>query len=130
MQLQEVIPGMQSRYLNQKVTLRRSGAPLLYAYDADSFMRRLQGMHVIPPLGATDALIVRPCKAVHTFMLKQAIEVVFMDREGLILKIQSLEPGSVGYCWQASVALEVAQGTVVRLGLKVGHVLTADTGRW
>lgn len=130
MLLQEVIPAIQSRYLANKVTLRRTGAPLLYAYDAHSFIRRLQGMYGLPPLRATDGLLLRPCKAVHTLWLKQSIEVIFMDRHGLILKITELRPGKIACCWRAAVALEVAAGTVDRLSLKIGHVFKPDTGRW
>ena len=56
-----------NNYLQDKVTLRRLSAPLLYAYDACTFFRRLRGLHGVPPLGPTDALIIRPCMAIHTF---------------------------------------------------------------
>jgi len=119
-----------ARFSSQRVTLYRASAPLLYAYDAYSFGRRLLGMHGLPPLGVTDALIIRPCKAIHTFRLKQVLEVVFVDRQGVIVKIVSVAPGKTAFCLRAALAVEVAEGTVERLSLKVGQVFTPDSGRW
>lgn len=119
-----------SAFLANKVTLRRLGAPLLYAYDAHSFIRRLRGIHAVPKLGATDALIIRPCRAIHTFGVKQTIDVVFMDRSGIILKLQTVKPNEVMTCWNAVVCLEMAQGTAERIRLGVGQQLVPSQGRW
>lgn len=122
--------GISSSFLTEKVTLRRLGAPLLYAYDAHSFARRLRGIHGVPTLGATDALIIRPCRAIHTFGVKQTIDVVFMNRYGVILKMQSVKPCEVMTCWNAVVALEMAEGTAARIGLGLGQTLVPSQGRW
>jgi len=119
-----------SDYLNNKLTLRRLGAPLLYAYDAHSFIRRLRGMHGVPTLGATDALIIRPCRAIHTFGVNETIDVAFMNRQGIILKLQTVEPREVLMCWNACVALEMAHGTASRIGLAPGQQLIPDAGKW
>jgi len=117
-------------YLENKVTLRRLTAPLLYAYDACTFLRRLRGLHGVPPLGPTDALIIRPCMAIHTFGLKERIDVVFMNRYGVILKLKTIEPRRVSLCWKASVVVEVADGTASRIGLGVGQTFVPSHGRW
>lgn len=119
-----------SRYLSDKVTLRRLGAPLLYAYDACTFLRRLRGLHAVPPLGLTDALIIRPCKAIHTYGLDRTIDVIFMDRSGKILKVDSIAPQKLMFCWRASVAVEMRHGTAARLGLKVGQRFLPCKGWW
>ena len=86
MSLSRVLADKDARYLEQKVTLCRLGAPLLYAYDASTFIRRLKGLHGVPPLGLTDALILRPCKAIHTVGLDKPVDIIFLDRRGIILK--------------------------------------------
>jgi len=117
-------------YLNNKLTLCRLGAPLLYAYDAHSFIRRLRGIHGVPALGPTDALIIRPCRAIHTFGVDETIDVAFMNRKGTILKLQTVKPREVMMCWNACVALEMANGTATRLGLALGQRLIPGAGKW
>ncbi len=117
-------------YLNNKVTLRRQGAPLLYAYDAHTYIRRLRGIHGVPILGVTDALIIRPCSAIHTFGVAHKIDVAFMNREGIILKLKTVKPGRVLMCWKATVVLEMASGTAARLNLAPGQELVPRKGRW
>ncbi|MGQ7848677.1 DUF192 domain-containing protein [Granulosicoccus sp. 3-233] len=117
-------------YLENKVTLRRLSAPLLYAYDACTFLRRLRGLHGVPPLGPTDALIIRPCKAIHTFGLSERIDVIFMNRYGVILKLATVSPRRAMWCWKASVVVEMAHGTASRIGLGVGQTFVPSRGRW
>ena len=119
-----------SDYLTNKVTLRRQRAPLLYAYDAHTYIRRLRGIHGVPTLGVTDALIIRPCRAIHTFGVAHKIDVVFMNREGIILKLKTVKPGQVLMCWKATVVLEMAYGTAARLNLALGQELVPSQGRW
>ena len=119
-----------SSFLEHKVTLRRLGAPLLYAYDASSFQQRLRGLHGVPPLGPTDALIIRPCKAIHTFGLNNPIDVIFMNKKGIILKLNTVGPRSVMFCWRALVAVEMAHGTATRIGLRVGQQFKPSEGQW
>lgn len=117
-------------YLQDKVTLRRLKAPLLYAYDACTFFRRLRGLHGVPPLGPTDALIIRPCRAIHTIGLNEPIDVIFMNRYGVILKLATVSPRRAMLCWRASVVVEMAHGTASRLGLGVGQQFVPSQGRW
>lgn len=119
-----------SSLLERKVTLTRQGAPLLYAHDAASFTGRLKGLKGVPPLGPTDALIIRPCRAIHTYGMRQPIDVIFMNRQGVILKLNTVKPKSMMFCWRAQVAVEMAHGTASRLGLKVGQQFKTSEGQW
>ena len=105
------------------LTISRLGAPLLRAREAGTFWRRLRGLHDLPPLGATDALVLRPCRAVQTFGMRVAIDVAFVDATGRILRLETLEPGRVAICPRARLAVEMAAGTAARLDLAPGHVL-------
>lgn len=115
-------------YLENKVTLSRQGAPLLYAHDACTFASRLRGVHGIPPLRATDALIIRPCKAIHTFGLIRAIDVAFLDEKGVVLKLRTVQPGKFMFCWNAVVAVEMNHGTAMRIGMEVGQCFVSSKG--
>jgi len=113
-----------------RTVLTRHGAPLLYAYDAHSFVNRLRGVRAIPPFGPTDALVLRPCSAVHTLRLSTPIDVVFLDFRGVILKMKTVAPNRASFCWKSMLVVEMAAGTSKRIGLRVGQVLLPGSGEW
>ena len=113
-----------------RLTISRLGAPLLHAHEARTFRARLRGLHALPPLGPTDALVIRPCRAIHTFRMARAIDVAFLDREGAILRVETVPPGSARLCVSARVVIEMASGTAARLGLGPGQVLLPPGGSW
>ena len=54
---------------------------------ADSFFKRLMGLMGKNGLGKEECLIIKPCSSIHTFCMKFSIDVVFMDREGKVVKL-------------------------------------------
>ncbi|MFT6878199.1 MAG: uncharacterized membrane protein (UPF0127 family) [Granulosicoccus sp.] len=124
------VTGTVSKYLTNKVTLQRHGAPLLYAYDACSFYNRLRGIHGVPTLGPTEAIILRPCTSVHTLGCKEVLDVVFIDERGMILKICAVPPNRFAFAWKAVVVVEMACGTAARIRLGVGQKFGPSTGGW
>jgi len=120
----------QISFSGKRTVLTRHGAPLLYAYDACSFINRLRGVKAIPPFGPTDALVLRPCSAVHTLRLKNTIDIVFLDYRGVILKIATVAPNRASFCWKSTMVVEMAAGTSERIGLLVGQVLLPGSGDW
>lgn len=125
-----VLADWDNEFLENRVTLRRLSAPLLYAYDACTFFRRLRGLHGVPPLGPTDALIIRPCKAIHTFGLDEPIDVIFMDGNGTILMVSTVKPKRAMLCLKGAVAVEMAAGTAERVNLAVGQKFIPSQGHW
>ena len=125
-----IVPTLRSVILDSKVTLCRQGAPLLYAYDAFTFIDRLFGVHTLPALGPTDALILRPCTAIHTIGSTDTIDVIFLDEKGVILKLDSLKPNKVMLCLRGKAAVEMAKGTAARLQLAVGQKFVPSDGEW
>jgi len=87
------------------------------AIDSESRRRGLLGRTEYP---RDSAMIIAPCNAIHTFFMKMAIDVVFADRDGRVLKIRRAVPP-----WRASAALrafavvEFAAGSVDMLRLKL-----------
>ena len=111
-------------------TISRCGAPLLRAREASTFLSRLRGLHATGPLGPHDALIIRPCRAVHTYRLGYPIDVVFLDSYGAIIEIKTLSVGCVAWCRRARVVIEMAAGTGARLRFGPGQVLVSSSGAW
>ena len=54
---------------------------------AGSFFERLMGLMGKNGLEKEECLIITPCNSIHTFFMKFPIDVVFMDREGKVVKL-------------------------------------------
>jgi uncharacterized membrane protein (UPF0127 family) len=89
------------------------------AFDSSSRRRGL--------LGRTEfingaALIIAPCSAIHTCFMRMAIDIVFVSRDGRVLKTySSLRPWRAGFAIGAFVAIEFPAGTLMRSHTKRGH---------
>lgn len=94
------------------------------AAQAVTFFARLRGwMGKTPAPG--DALLIKPCSAVHTMFMKVPIDVVFVDGGNRVLRIVSglppwrLSPRVRG----AGAVLELTAGRARELGLKPGDII-------
>lgn len=114
---------------NRRV-LTRNGAPLLFAHEAISFWQRFRGVKAFPELGPTDALIINPCSSIHTFGLKDPLDVLFIGVRGEILKVQTVKPRSVSFCFDAALVIEMSAGTIERLDFQVGQRLVPENALW
>ena len=96
----------------------------LIIFRADSFLSRLGGLLVRPALRPGEALYLAPCASVHTFFMRYAIDVAFVDREGRVLKlVTELKPFRAASCWGAHGAVEFAAGEAKRHSVQEGSLL-------
>lgn len=96
---------------------------------ADSFAARLRGLVGRAPLHPGEGLLLLRCASVHTAFLRVAIDVVYVDDVGRLVRcVPRLAP------WRTSAAallpgarvrhtLELAAGSIHRLGLRPGDRL-------
>jgi uncharacterized membrane protein (UPF0127 family) len=79
---------------------------------AASSWRRLRGLLGRPTLGPGQGLLIRPCQGVHTLGMAYPLDVVYLDRDGVVHKVlHQLEPWRLGpLVWRASVVLELPAG--------------------
>ena len=85
--------------------------------DAHARRRGLLGRDAID-----GALVLRPCRHVHTFRMRFAIDVAFCDASGLVLRTCSLPPGRVSpVVWRAAFAIEAEAGAFERWRLALGR---------
>ncbi|HEY7291353.1 MAG TPA: DUF192 domain-containing protein [Vicinamibacterales bacterium] len=62
-------------------------------------------------LDSSAALILIPCFSVHTAFMRFSIDVVFIDRDGIVLRVaRNLEPWRVAAAWGAHAVIEMAGG--------------------
>lgn len=88
---------------------------------ADTFLSRFLGLMGRVPRRDT-ALMLQPCRWVHTFFMLVPIDVVFLDKEGRVIKVcRNLKPfRAAGPVKKAWAVLEMAQGEAERRGIEEG----------
>ena len=78
------------------------------AADSRSRNRGLLGRSSLAP---DSALIIAPCNAVHTFFMRFSIDVIFVSRLGLVVKVcPGLRPWRIGLGLGGFAAVELAAG--------------------
>ncbi|HUI59683.1 MAG TPA: DUF192 domain-containing protein [Steroidobacteraceae bacterium] len=96
-------------------------AGVLAVRVADNFLTRALGLLIGRPLGATEGLLIAPCASIHTVGMRYAIDVVFVDRQGRVLKVCPEVPaGRIRLARGARGVLELRAGTAARHGLVAG----------
>lgn len=115
--------------------LTASGSHALAVRRAASFFSRFRGLMLRPGLPADSGLLLAGCASVHTAFMCFAIDVLYLDPHGVVLKcVPRLRP------WRASASnagrapdglrhvlaahtLELAAGSIERLGVRPGDRL-------
>jgi uncharacterized protein len=102
--------------------LVRDDDVLAAAEVADSRKRRTRGL-----IGRDDfegALVLRPCRQVHTLGMRFAIDVAFCDGSGRVLHLSTLPPRRISRpVLHASFAIEARAGSFERWKLRSGDVV-------
>jgi uncharacterized membrane protein (UPF0127 family) len=89
---------------------------------ATTFATRLVGLLGQPPLQQDEALLIAPCRAVHTFGMRYCIDVVFLDERNRVIKIvAAMPPRRIAWCWRARMVVELAAGETGHAGLQPGQ---------
>lgn len=92
---------------------------------ADTMWSRFRGLMLRRELLPGHGLAIRPCNSVHMFFMRFALDVVFVDAEGRVVRVlDSIRP------WRASslvrgakAAIELPAGTAARAVVVPGMVL-------
>ena len=78
---------------------------------------RMRGLRGHPPPGPREAMLFRRCRSVHTFGMKDAIAVVFLDRGMRVIAVNRCRPGRfVVPRRRARHVLETGARTALRIG--------------
>jgi uncharacterized membrane protein (UPF0127 family) len=97
---------------------------------ASHFFSRSVGLIGRRSLEPGEGLHLVPCRAIHTFFMRTAIDAAFLDERGEVVKLFSaLPPWSVTrFHRKASSVLELPAGTLERSGTRVGHRVFFECG--
>jgi len=94
---------------------------ILTAFDSAS---RRQGLLGRGGLDEGSALIIAPCSAIHTFSMRFAIDVLFVLKDGRVLKARSnVRPGRIAAALRAFAVVELPAGAIERRGTRAGDQL-------
>jgi uncharacterized membrane protein (UPF0127 family) len=89
-------------------------------------LRRMRGLLGRGSLPRGEGILLRPAASIHTFFMRFPIDVVFLDRELVVVGIdRDLRPWRASARKRAHSVLELAAGECERHGLLEGDVLVA-----
>lgn len=91
--------------------------------EAFTFFKRLKGLMFSDELHSGTGLHIKPCRSVHTYFMKYAIDILYVDVNGTVVAVdEGLQPGEVGRRYKKAVAVvELPNGLVKATKTEVGH---------
>jgi uncharacterized membrane protein (UPF0127 family) len=85
---------------------------------------RMRGLLGKRGLDSGEGLLIRPAPSIHTFFMRFPIDVVFLSRQGEVLKVaERVPPWRARSCRHSYAVLELAAGEAGRRGIAVGDRL-------
>lgn len=83
--------------------------------------KRMRGLLARRPLSRGEAMLIRPCNMIHTVGMGYKIDVVFLARDGVVLRVaDAVAPLRMRMHFGAHSVLELAAGEAARLGIESG----------
>lgn len=103
------------------------GAVPLRIRTAQGFWGRLRGLMWTSGPAQGEALLLRHCASVHTCFLRAALDLVYLDRDGVAVRLApQLRPWRFSWCREAVHTLELRAGAIAALGIVAGQRLLGD----
>lgn len=91
---------------------------------ADHGANRRKGLLGRNGLSPGEGLWIKPCEAVHTFCMRFAIDLVYVDRKHRIRKVRSnVRPWRMSACLTAHSVIELPSGTIQATQTQAGDRL-------
>ena len=116
--------GRDTRALREVRNLRTQSIVASCVTVADRGPARNRGLLGRQSLGQGEGLWIVPCEAVHTFGMRFAIDLVFLDRRNIVRKVRSsVPPWRMSGCLRARSVLELAAGTLENTPVHPGDTL-------
>ncbi len=96
--------------------------PLLRLEVADNFVSRFLGLMLRKNIGTADGLLLTPCNSIHMCFMRFALDIVYLDDDGHIIRIvPHLRPWlGLSLCRKAVAVVELPTGKAAELGLTTG----------
>jgi uncharacterized membrane protein (UPF0127 family) len=120
--LTPILESPATRWTLRDVTSRRAIATRIeIAFDSASRRKGLLGR---TELADDTALVLAPCSSIHTFFMRFAIDVLFVDRRGRVVKASPhVPPWRIRIAWRSFAVVELSSGKLERIGTRVGDLV-------
>jgi len=114
--------------LPTRITNQTRNTVLATAADiADTSAKRRTGLLNHQSLEPGAGLWISPCESVHTFFMKFAIDLVYLDKHKKVRKVRhAVPPWRLSACLTAHSVLELPAGVVRSTATEVGDQLVFD----
>ena len=113
-------PDQRQALINRR-TRRIVASSIETAFDSDSRRKGLLGRDA---LAAGAALIIAPCSSIHMFFMRFAIDVLFVARDGRVVKAcEQVKPWRIAGAWRAHAAIELPAGAIAMSDTRPGDYL-------
>jgi uncharacterized membrane protein (UPF0127 family) len=94
---------------------------------ADTSPERNVGLLKHTGLNAGEGLWIVPCQSVHTFFMKFAIDLVYLDKRRRVRKVcHAVRPWRISACIWAHSVLELPAGCAAETGTQPGDQVSID----
>ncbi len=89
---------------------------------ADNILSRIKGLLGKKAMPDGEALLIKPCKGIHTFGMQFPIDVVFLDKRNRVVAMaKNVEPNRMTRVFfTAASVLELPAGTIDMTSTKIG----------
>ena len=85
---------------------------------------RRRGLLGRDSLAAGRGMLIAPCSSIHTWFMRFPIDVIFVRRDGLVVKVcRRVAPWRMVMGWSAYATVELPIGAIDRSAVAVGHRL-------
>ena len=105
----------------------RTGADIATAVTlADTRASRRRGLLGRDGMNEGEALMLSPCTAIHTFFMRFAIDVIFVDRDSRVVRtVSRMRPWRIAIAWRARSVIELPAGWLDSLARRgpAGHAV-------
>ena len=94
---------------------------------ADTSAKRRTGLLKHERLEPGEGLWIKPCESVHTFFMKFAIDLVYIDKKNKVRKVRhAVPPWRLSACLTAHSILELPAGAARQSATEAGDQLAID----
>lgn len=95
-------------------------------FVADNMFYRIKGLLGRKGVSENQALVIKPCNAVHSFFMSFPIDVLFVDKAGKIVAVEkNLKPWRISKIYfKAQYVIELANGVADKTSTAVGDKIT------
>tara|TARA_R110002111_G_scaffold13929_28_gene38635 strand:- start:616 stop:969 length:354 start_codon:yes stop_codon:yes gene_type:complete len=113
---------------NGKIIVSRQGLDIvqLNGMQTESLKEKLGGLLVLAPLKSDQALWITRCNSIHTFGMKYALDLVYIDKNKQVCGlIENINPWKMSFLLRAQSVMELMAGSIQKMDIQYG-----DNCKW